>query len=59
MAITYNTVKRELALKERKLDFADAKDVFDSDETATFEDERFDYQETVSSPQAASAAEWS
>ena len=46
MVVTFDPPKRALALKERQLDFADAQLVFDSGETATFEDERFDYRET-------------
>jgi uncharacterized DUF497 family protein len=46
MAITFDPVKRALALQERQLDFADAEKVFVSDDIATFEDDRFDYRET-------------
>jgi len=45
MAITCDPVKRARALRERQLDFMDAAQVFDSDDTATFEDDRFAYGE--------------
>jgi uncharacterized DUF497 family protein len=44
MAITFNPVKRAAALRDRKVGFADAAQVFASD-SATIEDDRFDYGE--------------
>ncbi len=46
MAITFDPAKRAFALLERQLDFADAENVFSSDDIVTFEDDRFDYRET-------------
>lgn len=45
MKIVFDPVKRDATLKERKLDFEDAKLVF-AGLTYTFEDDRFDYGET-------------
>ena len=45
MAITYDPVKRAVALRDRNLDFSDAGEVFAGD-VATIEDDRFDYGET-------------
>jgi uncharacterized protein len=44
MRITFDPTKREWTLRERGLDFEDAKAVFVG-RTATFEDVRFDYPE--------------
>jgi uncharacterized protein len=45
LAITFDPAKRDRALSERGLDFADAQAVFDGP-TLTIEDARFDYGET-------------
>jgi uncharacterized DUF497 family protein len=45
VAITFDQAKREWTLRERKLDFADAEEVFAGDR-ATWVDDRFDYGET-------------
>lgn len=42
--ITFDPAKRDITLKMRGLDFADAEFVF-AGRTATTEDERFDYDE--------------
>lgn len=44
MEITFDPDKREITLKERGLDFADAAKVFEG-VTLEFEDDRFDYGE--------------
>jgi len=44
MRITFDPVKREAALRNRRIDFADAAAVFEG-ATLTFADERFDYPE--------------
>ncbi|RYG94157.1 MAG: BrnT family toxin [Alphaproteobacteria bacterium] len=44
MEITFDPVKREVTLKERGLDFVDAKTLFEG-VTLEFEDDRFDYGE--------------
>lgn len=46
MAITFDPAKRSRVLRDRSLDFADAGKVFEGDPIATFEDDRFEYQET-------------
>ena len=45
MPITFDPAKRECALAERGIDFADATQVF-AGPTLTFEDDRRDYGET-------------
>jgi uncharacterized DUF497 family protein len=45
VAITFDPVKPAITLRERFLDFADAKCVFASAATATTEDARIDYGE--------------
>jgi uncharacterized DUF497 family protein len=45
MRITFDPAKRDLTLRRRRLDFADAAKVFAGD-TATWEDDRFAYGET-------------
>jgi uncharacterized protein len=45
LAITFDPAKRDRALSERGLDFADAQAVFDGP-TLTIEDAQFDYGET-------------
>ena len=44
MDISFDRAKRDLTLRERGLDFADAQRVFDG-RSFTFEDDRFDYPE--------------
>ena len=44
MKITFDPAKREATLRERRMDFADAVDVFAND-TFDFPDERFEYGE--------------
>jgi uncharacterized protein len=44
MKITFDPEKREKTLRERSIDFRDAKEVFDGP-AWTFEDRRFDYPE--------------
>lgn len=46
MAVTFDPAKRAITLKERQLDFADTEKVFNSQNIATFEDDRFAYGET-------------
>jgi uncharacterized DUF497 family protein len=45
MEISFDPVKREKTLRERKLDFLDAAEVF-AGHTYDWEDRRFDYGET-------------
>jgi uncharacterized DUF497 family protein len=45
MAVTFDPVKRAIALRDRGLDFAIAAEVF-VDPHVTLEDDRFDYGET-------------
>jgi uncharacterized DUF497 family protein len=45
MKYVYDPNKRTRNLKKHGLDFDDAKSIFDSGQTVTFEDKRFDYEE--------------
>lgn len=45
MRYTYDPKKRAANLKKRGLDFKDAQQVIEGEQTATFEDRRFDYEE--------------